>query len=436
MAHLSLGTVLAYPAISLPQLTSLQPLSSSVPVYTSIPDQDMLTFYQSNDTAQQAIQYERSTVDYRETGELLTLQMNPKNNTVKKGDGSSSTWNFFSTIHLTSSQTAWFASAHTLGAIWGSMMCGFLMSIFGQRRAILIAAPVTLASWLSIWLAPFFSVMVTARLVSGLCIGVLGTAAQVYIVEVAHETVRGSLTCITDLFVGLGLLFTYILGISGLGWRWAAFTLGLVTNVPLIIGLSLFPDSPRWLATKDRKEEARKALKFLRGSSYDVSAELEKIMKAGSSRSKTTFTQQISKLKDPVVYAPFLTGCGVFFFSQLSGPYVVYSYTVHIFQVANAGLSPYLSTVLVGVARVAGSCIGIVVVERAGRRPAMLMGGVGASLSLICLGLYFFLQRGEGASSSGWLALVSMISFTIILGATISPIPFLLSSELLPLSFR
>lgn len=56
------------------------------------------------------------------------------------------------------------ASAHTLGAIWGSMMCGFLMSIFGQRRAILIAAPVTLASWLSIWLAPFFSVMVTARL--------------------------------------------------------------------------------------------------------------------------------------------------------------------------------------------------------------------------------------------------------------------------------
>lgn len=278
---------------------------------------------------------------------------------------------------------------------------------------------------------------IPCRLVSGLCIGVLGTAAQVYIVEVAHETVRGSLTCITDLFVGLGLLFTYILGISGLGWRWAAFILGLVTNVPLIIGLSLFPDSPRWLATKDRREDAKKALKFLRGSSYDVSSELENIMRAGSSRSKTTFTEQISKLKDPVVYAPFLTGCGVFFFSQLSGPYVVYSYTVHIFQVANAGLSPYLSTVLVGVARVAGSCIGIVVVERAGRRPAMLVGGFGASLSLICLGLYFFLQRGkDGESSSGWLALVSMISFTVILGATISPIPFLLSSELLPLSFR
>lgn len=272
---------------------------------------------------------------------------------------------------------------------------------------------------------------------SGLCIGVLGTAAQVYIVEVAHETVRGSLTCITDLFVGLGLLFTYILGISGLGWRWAAFTLGLVTNVPLIIGLSLFPDSPRWLATKDRKEDARKALKFLRGGSHDVSSELEKIMKAGNSRSNITFVQQMAKLKDPVVHVPFLTGCGVFFFSQLSGPYVVYSYTVHIFQVAKSGLSPYLSTVLVGVARVAGSCIGIVVVERAGRRPAMLVGGVGASLSLVSLGVYFFLQRDdEMESSKGWLALVSMISFTIILGATISPIPFLLSSELLPLSFR
>lgn len=110
MSHLSLGTVLAYPAISLPQLTSPQPSLSSVPVYTSIPDQDMLTFYQSNSTAQLAIQYERSspTVDYSQTGELFTLQENPQNNTGKQVDGSSLPWNFFSNITLTPPQAAWF----------------------------------------------------------------------------------------------------------------------------------------------------------------------------------------------------------------------------------------------------------------------------------------------------------------------------------------
>lgn len=269
----------------------------------------------------------------------------------------------------------------------------------------------------------------------GICIGVTGTAAQIYNVEIAHESVRGSLTCLTDFFVGLGLLSTYALGMSGLGWRWTAFVLGLVVNVPLTIGIAMFPDSPRWLVTKGRQEDARRALVFLRGRSYDVSSELENILRAGNGGAKNTLGQQVRSLMNPVVYIPFLTSCGLFIFTQLSGPYVVYSYTVYIFQAAEVGVSPYLSSVLVGVARVVGSAAGLVIVERAGRRPAMIVGGIGTSLSLCCLGFYFFLQRSHGGLGQ-WLPLASMISYTLIVGATISPIPFLLSSELLPLSFR
>lgn len=274
-------------------------------------------------------------------------------------------------------------------------------------------------------------------MVLGICIGVTGTAAQVYNVEIAHESVRGCLTCLTDFFVGLGLLFTYALGMTGLGWQWTAFTLGLVITLPLTLGIAMFPDSPRWLATKGRREDARKALSFLRGSNYDVASELENIMKAGNGGSKTTLGQQVRSLENPVVYMPFLTTWGLFIFTQFSGPYVMYSYTISIFQAAKVDVSAYLASVLVGVARVVGSVVGLVVVERAGRRPAMMVGGLAASLSLCCLGLYFFLQKGHGGFPFGqWFPLASIISYTFIVGATISPIPFLLSSELLPLSFR
>ncbi|XP_068205930.1 facilitated trehalose transporter Tret1-2 homolog [Palaemon carinicauda] len=276
------------------------------------------------------------------------------------------------------------------------------------------------------------------RMTAGLCIGVLGTGAQVYIVEISHESIRGSLTTITDLFVGIGLLLTYGLGALGLGWRWSAFIIGFTTVVPLATGLIFFPDSPRWLAMKGRMEDARKALQFLRGKEYDVTSEFETIQKVCSNRTYVTTMEQISMLKNPAVYAPFLTSCGVFTFSQFSGPYVVYSYTVYIFEVANVGFSPYISTVVVGVARLIGSFIGIVIVEKAGRRIPLIVGGIGLSLSLMVLGTYFYLKSNnpEGASSLGWLPLTSMIIYTVTLGATISPIPFLLSTELQPLSFR
>ncbi|XP_037790788.1 facilitated trehalose transporter Tret1-2 homolog [Penaeus monodon] len=424
LAHLSLGTVLAYPAIAVPQLT--KPLLPELNRRHNATLRETYNQSQVGEAPPLVYLLDNSTESLDRLNYTLTPSSTPSSRLPRPHE-----------VWLSHSQATWFASVHTTGAIVGSVVCGPLVSVMGQRRAILITSPFILASWLTIWAASLFSLLVSARLVLGICIGVTGTAAQIYNVEIAHESVRGSLTCLTDFFVGLGLLFTYALGMSGLEWRWTAFTLGLVINLPLTIGIAMFPDSPRWLATRGRKEDARKALSFLRGSSYDVSAELENIMKAGNGGSKNTLGQQVRSLKTPGVYMPFLTSCGLFVFTQFSGPYVMYSYTIYIFQAAKVGVSPYLSSVLVGVARVVGSAVGLVVVERAGRRPAMMVGGIGASLSLGCLGFYFFLQNGHGGVRfEQWLPLASMISYTLIVGATISPIPFLLSSELLPLSFR
>lgn len=278
-----------------------------------------------------------------------------------------------------------------------------------------------------------------SRAVAGLCIGVLGTAVQVYLVETAHQSVRGPVTCLTDLYVSLGLLLSYGLGAVGLGWRWAALTLGLGPTLPLILSLTFFPDSPRYLAVKGRENEARKALQFLRGSSCDITQELDTILQAASSASQATPYEQLVSLRRPEVYMPFVTSCGVYILSQLAGPYTIYSYSVVIFQEAGIGLSPYIAAVVVGMTRLLGACVGVVVVEKAGRRPSMMVGGLGEALSLLALGLYFLakdLDASSATTSLVWLPLVSLMCYTIFLGATTSPIPFLLATELLPLSCR
>ncbi|XP_064102188.1 facilitated trehalose transporter Tret1-2 homolog [Macrobrachium nipponense] len=451
LAHLALGTVLAYPAISLPLLMTSPPGDSAS--LSQSDDADTSPFDQSYNSSNydflpvtEAFQDEDS--DLQRTPESDSFKSSPfshseAENMTGEGDNdtgdATSQWSgFFPVIRILPEQAAWLASIHTVGAIFGSMICGTLLGVFGQRRTILLMAPIVLTSWITIWAAPSLVFLMAARMTAGVCIGVLGTGAQVYIVEISHESIRGSLTTITDLYVGIGLLLTYGLGALGLGWRWAAFIIGFTTIVPLMIGLSFFPDSPRWLAMKGRKEDARRALQFLRGHECDISNEFETIQKVCSNRTHVTTMEQMSMLKKPAVYTPFLTSCGVFTFSQFSGPYVVYSYTVYIFEVANVGFSPYLSTVIVGVARLIGSFIGIVVVEKAGRRIPLMVGGTGLSLSLMVLGTYFSLKSSdpEGASSLGWLPLTSMIVYTVTLGATISPIPFLLSTELQPLSFR
>ncbi|CAL4103183.1 unnamed protein product, partial [Meganyctiphanes norvegica] len=213
--------------------------------------------------------------------------------------------------------------------------------------------------------------------------------------------------------------------------------LGVVTCIPVSLGLMFFPDSPRWLAAKGRTEDAKESLQFLRGKFHDVTPELEQILKAASARD-IGVCQKIGLLRKPSIRKPFLIVCGVFFFNQLSGNYVIYSYSTMIFQAAKTSFSPTMSSVLVGVARLLGSITGLFVVENLGRRPALFIGGIGVAVSFGSLGVFFHMQATDISSVAqlGWLPLTCLFSFTFIFAATTSPIPFLLSGELQPLSFR
>ena len=278
------------------------------------------------------------------------------------------------------------------------------------------------------------------RFIAGAGIGVAGTCAQMYIIETAHPSIRGTLTGIADFLVGIGILIVLGLGVTGVGWRGAAGIIGILTCVPLFVGIYLCPDSPRWLVTKGRDERAADSLRKLRGSEYNIDEELTTIQEANAklSGNKKTMFQQFMLLKLKKVYKPFLLVCGVYTLNQLSGNYIIYSYTVVIFQAAGVGLKPIVSAVLVGLARLTGSIIGLVVVEKAGRRVSLLVGGTSGAITFSALGAWFWLldRNPDSAKSMGWLPLLSLLTFSIVFAASTSPIPFLLAGELLPLSFR
>ncbi|XP_053651354.1 probable metabolite transport protein CsbC isoform X2 [Cherax quadricarinatus] len=447
LGHLILGTVLAYPAIALPPLTTYRnctPFVTQDEVNVTSPSwitseltPDM--FITEISWAATGTESSANFADrFRELPSTEEDTTTPDYEDLCPSTAIPTLYTPFPSIYLQPKYAVWFASLHALGALLGSLVCGSLMASVGQRRAVLITTPVVLVTWLATWAAFSVYLLLVTRIVLGVCIGILGTSVQVYIVETSHKSVRGSLTCVTDIYVSLGILLAYALGALDVGWRWSAFILGVITTVPLVVGMALFPDSPRYLALRGRKEDAHRALQFFRGPNCNVTQELEMIMQVCSDVKELSIWEQFSTLKCSATRTPFLTTCGVYILGQMAGPFVVYSYAVTIFQEANTGLSPYISAVMIGIARLLGTCVSPVVVERAGRRPSLIVGAVGVTLSLLVLGSYFQVKVTDpiSALSINWMPVICLVIYTVIVGATVSPIPFLLSSELLPITFR
>ncbi|KAG6748534.1 hypothetical protein POTOM_048462 [Populus tomentosa] len=88
--------------------------------------------------------------------------------------------------------------------------------------------------------------------------------------DIASSNLRGALTTAAQLMVGIGVSVAFIAG-TVLTWRVLELT-GLIPCVILLVGLSLFPESPRWLAKKGREKEFESTLQKLRGKAVDSSS--------------------------------------------------------------------------------------------------------------------------------------------------------------------
>jgi sugar porter (SP) family MFS transporter len=325
-------------------------------------------------------------------------------------------------------------AAVPIGAVFGAAYAGPAADRYGRRLMILVAAGVFIVGALGSAAAPGVEVLVIARIVIGVAIGLASAAAPVYISEVAPPESRGRLVSFFQLAVTIGILVAYLIGLAfdGIeGWRWM-LGLGCVPALGLAFGMLRMPQSPRWLVMTGDDFAARATLAKIRVDDPDtIDREIEEIKESIDDKPGAW-----SELLQPVVKAALLVGVGLAILQQVTGinTVIYYAPTIVEFTGVNSSAGSILAAVGVGVINVAFTILALRLLDRAGRRTLLMIGVSGMVISLFALGAAF--TGNSNSTFASVVAIGSLMVYVASFAISLGPIFWLLNAEIYPLSVR
>lgn len=371
--------------------------------------------------------------------------------------------------HMSTLMTSVITSASVLGALIASMIAFYVGDPLGRRRQLMLGSVCYLTGTIGTQAAALevvqghahFWVVFAFRLVYGLGIGFSMHSAPLYIAEIAPADVRGFLIALKEGFIALGIaagfLLIAVLDASSIPpqhhWRITWAVPGVVALGVLGLLACYAPPSPRWLMRMKRPGEARAALSFLRpAASADTLSEEVGLMHAASGADDALPAPDASSGCGPCraservewttllrARRPLIAGLGLIFLQQLTGQPTVLYYANAIFR--HAGLSSdaaALSGVIIGASKFVATLACVPLVDRAGRRPLLLVGITTMLIALVLLAAVFGATGGalsEGGPA-GTAVLVGFFMYVTGYQIGFGPISWVLIAEVFPLRSR
>ncbi|SFI64743.1 MFS transporter, sugar porter (SP) family [Amycolatopsis sacchari] len=323
----------------------------------------------------------------------------------------------------------------SFGAVVGALCSPRVNEWLGRRRTIMAAAVVVVAGTLAATFSPTFTLLVVSRLVIGVGIGFSSSTVPTYLSELAPARVRGAMGALNQIFIVLGILIAFLvsygLGSSG-NWR-LMFAGAIVPAVVLFAGLTVLPETPRWLLKNGREDEARSVLVSSHGGSADIDREVSAIREV-----IRLDTEQKGRIRDlwapwvrPMLVVALLLAVG----QQFSGVNAVNAYfPTMLISLGFATQAALLSGVLLGVTKFLFTAWVVFVVDRWGRKPLLLIGNVIMVLTLLGAGLVVLNVHGTGLV--GVLMLIMMVLYLVGYELGWGAVVWVMMSEVFPLRER
>lgn len=317
------------------------------------------------------------------------------------------------------------------GTVFSSMLSGIPGEKFGARETLRAAAVLYVISALGCAFAWDWYSLIAFRFIGGLGIGCSSVLGPVYIAELAPAKWRGRLVGLFQVNVVFGILLAYfsnyLIGTLPLGlseWRWKLGVSGLPAVLFLVM-LFTIPRSPRWLARRNRIDEAREVLQKTGVENYEQ--ELDDIV----SSIKAEHALPNEPLFQNKYRLPIFLAITIGAFNQLSGINAILYYLNDIFEKAGFGkMSGDVQAVIIGFTNLVAVLIAMTMIDRLGRRKLLLVGSVGCALCLACVAAVFFAQQGQGYLV--WLLVAYIAFFSFSQGAVI----WVYLSEIFPTPVR
>jgi sugar porter (SP) family MFS transporter len=315
-----------------------------------------------------------------------------------------------------------------LGAIIGCLVAGSISDRYGRRRGLLTAAAVFGLSSLAMAFAPTRGIFIFSRCMAGIGVGMASMLSPMYIAEISPAHLRGRMVAINQLTVVTGILITnlvnYSLRNAGEGaWRWM-FGLGVLPSTLFFIGAWWLPESPRWLVKAGRADLAVVVLERIGGADFARSS-LADITRTIGGSGRISYAAAFQKAVFPAV----LIGIGLAVFQQLCGINVVFNYTTLIFRSIGVPQDgQLLQTVFIGGVNLLFTLLAMLLVDRVGRKPLMMLGAGGLAV------LYIIVVRmlAAGSSQVSWYLLAAIGTYAM----SLAPVTWVLISEIFPNKVR
>jgi sugar porter (SP) family MFS transporter len=324
-------------------------------------------------------------------------------------------------------------SSLLLGAMVGAGVSGALSDRLGRRTIILVAAIIFAVGAIGAALSPTVEMLIFFRFVLGLGVGTASALVPSYISESAPTGVRGSLSSLFQLAITIGILVAYLVNaiFAPLGeWRWP-LGLAAVPALVLFVGMYLLPETPRWLISQDRDEEARRVLERTR-TEQEIEGELAEIRKVEEeTKEHSGYRELLASWVRPMLVA----GIGLAIFQQFVGINTVIYYAPTIIKSTGlANVASVLATVGIGVVNVLMTIVAIFIIDRVGRKPLLFVGLAGMVVSLGIIGGAFLDTRLSGIIS--WVTLAGLMLYVASFAVSFGPVLWVMLPEIFPLKVR
>ena len=370
-----------------------------------------------------------------------------------------------SQFELTASMLGWVVSSALLGTILGCIISGRVTDKYGRKKTLLLAATCLTISafgsmlppqflgnldspyWIASSLDSSFLFLIIVRIIGGIGVGITSVVAPIYISELTSPEKRGKMVSLYQLSITLGILLAFLVDwivlnqagnkagiISGAEvgfWDWlfveelwrGMFGTEIPIAILFLVLLLFVPESPRWQVVNGREEEAFTTMVKLGGKAQ---AELQLAEMKEASKVET---QGLRELFKPYLRRPFLIGILLPMFSHLSGIAAIMYFAPNILNESIKSVeSSFLGAVLVGLVNSIFTFIAIMNIERYGRRKLLLIGVVGAALSLMGVGVLFAVGSN--------LVIIPLLIYVACFAFSYGPIVWVIISEIFPTKIR
>lgn len=341
-----------------------------------------------------------------------------------------------------------------IGCFVGAFLAGTLADRIGRRDVMRLAALLFLAGALVQGFADNQPVFVLARICGGMAVGAASVLSPAYIAEVAPADIRGRMTTVQQIMIISGLtaafLVNYVLaktaGAStnpfwgGLAaWRWM-YLLQAVPAVVFLAALFFIPESPRFLVARGRHEDARGVLARLFGAAVAEAklAEIRGSFAADHRPRLRDVTAPGTGLR-PIVWVGLMLAV----FQQMTGINVIFYYGATLWQLAGfTEDQSLLINIVSGAVSIAACLLTIALIDRIGRKPLLLVGSAGMTVTLFAL-VYAFANGSLDAAGKlalspglGTLALVAANLYVVFFNVSWGPVMWVMLGEMFPNRIR